>query len=55
MLLHEDITGKIIAASFEVHNELGYGFLENVYRNALQVELIKNGLTCHTERYVGRN
>ena len=28
-LLHEEITKEIIGASFEVHRELGYGFLED--------------------------
>ena len=40
-LQHEEITGAIIGAAFEVYNILGYGFLEKVYQKALQVELIK--------------
>jgi len=34
-LKYEDITGKIIGAAYEVHNALGYGFLEKVYQRAL--------------------
>ena len=30
-MLHEDLTGKILEACFEVINELGAGFLESVY------------------------
>lgn len=31
MALHfKDITEQIIGAAFEIHNQLGYGFLENV-------------------------
>lgn len=37
-LLHKDITEKIIAAAFEVHRVLGYGFLERVYQRAMLVE-----------------
>lgn len=41
---HKDLTERIIGAAFEVHNELGGGFVENVYENALAVELRKKGL-----------
>ncbi len=32
---HEELTREIINAAHIVHNELGYGFLEKIYRNAL--------------------
>jgi GxxExxY protein len=48
-LLHEDLTKKIIGAAFEVHNELGHGFLESVYQKALQAELVGLGLKAETE------
>lgn len=38
-LLHEELTQKILAACFEVSNELGAGFLESVYQNALLIAL----------------
>ena len=44
-LLHEDITDKIIAAFYQVYNELGYGFLEKVYEEAMIIELTEKGLT----------
>jgi GxxExxY protein len=37
--LHEQLTGKILEASFEVIRELGAGFLEGVYQNALLIAL----------------
>ena len=43
-MLHEEITSKIIAAFYAVYNNLGYGFLEKVYENALILELEKRGL-----------
>ena len=43
---HADITGIIIKAFFNVYNQLGYGFLEKVYENALLIELRKFGLEC---------
>ena len=43
---HSDITGIIIKAFYNVYNQLGYGFLEKVYENALLIELRKLGLEC---------
>jgi GxxExxY protein len=51
-LLHRNVTEKIIGSAFEVHGELGYGFLERVYARALQVELIRRGSTAETEKRV---
>lgn len=42
--------GEIVGAAFEVHNVLGYGFLEKVYQNALLVELAKRGLRVDAQR-----
>lgn len=39
-----DLTEKVIACAFAVHNELGPGFLEKVYENALAIELAEQGL-----------
>ena len=38
MLLYEEETGKIIKACMNVFNELGNGFLEAVYQEALAIE-----------------
>ena len=38
------ITEKIIGCAYAVSNELGAGFLEKVYENALAHELCKQGL-----------
>ena len=43
-LLHQDLTSLIIKTFYEVYNELGYGFLEKVYQNALLIELKNMGL-----------
>ena len=40
----QELTGRIIAAFYYVHRELGYGFLESVYRKALAVELRHRGM-----------
>lgn len=39
-----EITELIIGCAFRVHNELGSGFLEKVYENALALELAEAGL-----------
>ena len=49
---HKEITETIIGAAFEVHNELGYGFLHRVYQRALQVELTKRGLRAEWEKRI---
>jgi GxxExxY protein len=51
-LLHEKTTRKIIGAAFEVHDQLGYGFLERVYQRALQVELLRRGATAELEKRI---
>jgi GxxExxY protein len=51
-LLHRATTEAIIGAAFEVHRELGYGFLERVYQRALQVELSRRGLQAEMEKRV---
>lgn len=48
-LENEETTSRIIGSAFEVHNVLGYGFLEKVYQRALQVELIKRGSHAEME------
>lgn len=42
-LLHRELTDKIIGTFYDVYNELGYGFLEKVYENALAYELCQRG------------
>lgn len=49
MLKDEDITYKIRGCVFEVFRELGAGFLEKVYENALMIELTKQGLDCKSQ------
>ncbi len=39
-----EVTEVIIGAFYDVYNALGYGFLEQVYENALAIELRKRGL-----------
>ena len=43
-MLHKELTDRIIACFYKVYTNLGYGFLEKVYQNAMLIELNKNGL-----------
>lgn len=40
-MIHSDVTGIILGCCFDVMNELGSGFLEKVYRNALTIALVE--------------
>jgi GxxExxY protein len=46
---HSELSEAIIGVFYEVYNELGYGFLESVYRNSLQLALLAKGLQVETE------
>ena len=53
------LTERIIGCAYAVHNELGPGFLEKVYENALRIELEEAGLCVSQQhpipvRYRGR-
>lgn len=48
-LKHGELSQKIIAAAHNVHKELGQGFLEKVYKNALAIELREAGIQCTLE------
>lgn len=43
-LLNNELTSLILKTYYEIYNELGYGFLEKVYQNALLIELKNKGL-----------
>ena len=47
---HEDLTHRIIGCAYQVYNQLGFGFLESVYKKAMILELTKNGLRAEEEK-----
>ena len=50
VLLEGELTEQILGAAFKVLNELGCGFLEKVYENALLVELARPGQRVEQQR-----
>ena len=50
MYLYQELTSQIINACISVHKELGCGFLEKVYQEALEVMLIESGIEFEREK-----
>jgi len=46
---HDALTEQIIRIFYDVYNELGSGFLESVYREAMRLALSQAGLRVSTE------
>ena len=46
---HSELTEAIIGVFYEVYNELGFGFLESVYRKSLQLALEQRGFKVQSE------
>ena len=45
-------TYEIIGAAIEVHNELGSGFLEAVYQEALEIEFKKRNVSYEAQPFI---
>lgn len=51
-LLHKKMTDEIIKTFYDVYNELGCGFLEKVYQNALYIELKSRGFKVEAQKQI---
>ena len=50
MIIHKEESYKIVGAAFKVYNNLGHGFLEAVYQEALEIELQRQGIPYEREK-----
>jgi GxxExxY protein len=44
-----ELTERIIAVFYEVYNELGHGFLESVYEEAMAIALVQAGMNVERQ------
>ena len=49
-IVYKELSYKIIGLAMKVHNQLGYGFLEKVYENALMMIFKKNGIKVEQQK-----
>ena len=52
MMEYEELTEKIIGAAIHVHKELGPGFVESIYENALCIELTLSKLNFLRQKII---
>ena len=48
-IIYKELSYKIVELSLEVHNELGCGFLEKVYENAMMLLLEREGISARQQ------
>jgi GxxExxY protein len=51
-IIYPNPSYKIMGAIFEVHKELGPGFLESIYEKALIEELSSRGMKVETQKFI---
>ena len=54
-ILYKELSYKIIGLAMQVHNELGSGFLEKVYENALMVLFERENIKAEQQKYLELN
>lgn len=49
---HQKLTKSLIGIYYDIYNELGYGFLEKVYHNAMLIELKLRGYEFESQKKI---
>ena len=49
---YKELTEKIIGIFYKVYNNLGYGFLENVYENAMMLDFKKENIPAVSQQAI---
>ncbi len=49
-IIPQELIDIILKQFYRIYNDLGYGFLERVYQNALYFALVEQGLKCEPEK-----
>ena len=52
MLLYKELTDRILKAAYTVHSELGCGFLEKVYQEALAIQMTEMNIPFEREKHL---
>lgn len=51
-IIYPDLSYEIMGAIFEVHKQLGPGFLESIYEKALIEEISSRGMAVETQKLI---
>jgi hypothetical protein len=51
----DELSSRVINSALKVHRQLGPGFLESVYHNALLIQLRADGMQADTEKEIRVN
>ncbi len=51
-IIHKELSFSIVGMAMQVHNQLGGGFLEKVYENAMMVLCRKQGISAEQQKAI---
>lgn len=51
-IIEKDLSYRIMKAAFDVHNQLGPGFLESLYDEAMAIQLTQDGMEIERQKRV---